>query len=158
MLVSSRDYAMPSVCRLHFSICACHPCAGGMLIFPVSFLFFTDDPRRESTWRAAAKSGRDPKFKEAFTIRFWQPLSLQHSLPFIGTSEDVHVEVGVGVGASTHPPPALHLVGLTCCPTPAQCPMRAPWPKIPWMEKDCFGITQFHGMQPLQCVCAFRNS
>ena len=25
--------------RLHFSICACHPCAGGMLIFPVSFQF-----------------------------------------------------------------------------------------------------------------------
>ena len=23
--------------RLHFSICACHPCAGAMLIFSVSF-------------------------------------------------------------------------------------------------------------------------
>ena len=25
--------------RLHFSICACHPCAGAMLIFSVSFQF-----------------------------------------------------------------------------------------------------------------------
>ena len=24
---------------LHFSICACHPCAGAMLIFSVSFQF-----------------------------------------------------------------------------------------------------------------------
>jgi hypothetical protein len=30
--------------------------------------------------------------------------------------------------------------------------VRAPWPKIRWMEEDCFGIAQFHGMQPLQCV------
>jgi hypothetical protein len=58
----------------------------------------------------------------------------------------------------THPPPALHFVGLTCCPIPAHCTMRAPWPKTPWMEEDCFGITQFHGMHPLQCVCGFRNS
>ena len=27
------------VCRLHFSICACHPYAGAMLIFSVSFQF-----------------------------------------------------------------------------------------------------------------------
>jgi hypothetical protein len=33
------------------------------------------------------------------TIRFWQPLSLQHLLPFIGTFEDVPVEVGVGVSS-----------------------------------------------------------
>jgi hypothetical protein len=25
-----------------------------------------------------AKSGRDPKFKEAFSIRFWLHLTLQH--------------------------------------------------------------------------------
>ena len=25
---------------LHFSICACHPCAGAMLIFSVSFQFY----------------------------------------------------------------------------------------------------------------------
>ena len=52
----------------------------------------------------------------------------------------------------THPPPALHLVGLTCCPNPALCTVRARWPKIPWMEKDCFGIAQCPGIQPLQCV------
>ena len=26
-------------CCLHFSMCACHPCAGAMLIFSVSFQF-----------------------------------------------------------------------------------------------------------------------
>jgi hypothetical protein len=52
------------------------------------------------------KSGRDPKFKEAFAIRLWQPLSSQHLLPFIGTSEDVHVEVGVGVSSLCETPPS----------------------------------------------------
>ena len=33
MLVGSRDYAMLSACRLHFSICACHPCAGDCHLF-----------------------------------------------------------------------------------------------------------------------------
>ena len=47
------------------------------------------------------KSGRDPKFKEAFTIRYWQPLSLQHFLPFTGTFEDVEVKIGAGVGVSS---------------------------------------------------------
>jgi hypothetical protein len=51
--------------------------------------------------RVAGKSGRDPKFKEAFTIRCWPPLSLQHLLPFIGTFEDVQVEVGIGVRVSS---------------------------------------------------------
>ena len=27
------------ICCLHFSMCACHPCAGAMLIFSVSFQF-----------------------------------------------------------------------------------------------------------------------
>jgi len=31
----------------HFLTCACHPCAGAMLIFSVSFQFLTDDPRKE---------------------------------------------------------------------------------------------------------------
>jgi hypothetical protein len=47
----------------------------------------------------AGKSGRDTKFKEALTVRFWQALSLQHLLPFIGTFEDVQVEVGSGVSS-----------------------------------------------------------
>jgi hypothetical protein len=46
------------------------------------------------------KRGRDPKFKEAFTFGFWQPLSLQNLLPFIGAFEDVQVQVGAGVGGS----------------------------------------------------------
>ena len=58
----------------------------------------------------------------------------------------------------THTPPALHVLGLTCRPLLPDCTVRAPWPKIPWMEEDCFGITQCHGMQPLHCVCEFRNS
>ena len=33
---------------LHFSICACHPCAGAISILSVSFQCLTDDPRRES--------------------------------------------------------------------------------------------------------------
>ena len=57
------------------------------------------NPERNPNGRVAGNSGRGPKFKEAFTIRFWQPLSLQHLLPFIGTSEDVHVEVWVGVSS-----------------------------------------------------------
>jgi hypothetical protein len=58
--------------------------------------------------RAAAT----PKVKEAFTVRFCQPLSLQHLLPFIGTCEDVQVEVGVGVRVSSlceNPPLRGHL-------------------------------------------------
>jgi hypothetical protein len=30
----------------HFSICACHPCAGAMLIFSVSFQFYRMSPKR----------------------------------------------------------------------------------------------------------------
>ena len=33
---------------LHFSMCACHPCAGAMLIVCIVPIL-TDDPRREST-------------------------------------------------------------------------------------------------------------
>ena len=47
------------------------------------------------------KNGRDPKFEERLSIRFWQPLSLQHLLPFIGTFEDVQVEVRAGVGIAS---------------------------------------------------------
>ena len=36
---------------LHFSICACHPCAGAMLIFSVIVPISKDDPRRESKLR-----------------------------------------------------------------------------------------------------------
>jgi hypothetical protein len=31
----------------HFSICACHPCAGAMLIFSVSFQFYRMSPKRQ---------------------------------------------------------------------------------------------------------------
>jgi hypothetical protein len=48
--------------------------------------------------RVAGKSGRDPKFKEDFTISLWQPLSLQHVLPFIGTFDDVQLRLGIGWG------------------------------------------------------------
>jgi hypothetical protein len=44
----------------------------------------------------AGKSGRDPKFQQAFTIRFWQPLSLQNLLPAIGTFEEVQLGLGIG--------------------------------------------------------------
>jgi hypothetical protein len=55
-------------------------------------------PEGNPNGRVARKSGRDPKFKETFTIRCWKPLSLQHLLPFIGTFEDVQVEVRVWAG------------------------------------------------------------
>ena len=57
-------------------------------------------PEGNTNGRVDGKSGRDPKFKEAFTIRFWQPLRLQHFLLFIRTFEDVQVRVGAGVGVS----------------------------------------------------------
>jgi hypothetical protein len=57
-----------------------------------------------------------------------------------------------------HTPPALHVLGLTCRPLLPHCTVRAPWPKIPWMEEDCFGIAQCCEMRPLQCVREFRNS
>ena len=44
------------------------------------------------------KAAATQKFQEASNTRFWQPLSLQLVLPFIGTFEDVQVEVGVGAG------------------------------------------------------------
>ena len=34
----------------HFSICACHPCAGAMLIFSVSFQFYRMSPKRQQLW------------------------------------------------------------------------------------------------------------
>ena len=34
----------------HFSICACHPCAGAMLIFSVSFQFFRMIPEGNPIW------------------------------------------------------------------------------------------------------------
>ena len=68
--------------------------------------------------RVAGKSCRDPKFKEAFAVRLWQPLSSQHLLPFIGTSEDVQVEVWVGVSSLCENPPSSGpsepRVGLVC--------------------------------------------
>ena len=39
----------------HFSMCACHPCAGAMLIFSVVPIL-TDDPRRESAKTTLHKS------------------------------------------------------------------------------------------------------
>ncbi len=36
----------------HFSICACHPCAGAMLIFSVSFQFYQMSPKRRKPWSA----------------------------------------------------------------------------------------------------------
>jgi hypothetical protein len=36
----------------HFSICACHPCAGAMLIFSVSFQFYRMSPKRHSVLHA----------------------------------------------------------------------------------------------------------
>ena len=71
------------------------------------------NPERNPNGRVAGKSGRGPKFKEAFTIRFWQPLALQHLLPFIGTFEDVQVEVGVGVSNLCENPPPRGPLG-TC--------------------------------------------
>ena len=79
-------------------------------------------------------------------------------------AEETHPQVCLARGMvavcipPTHPPPALHFVGLTCCPTPALCTVKPRWSEIPWMEEDCFGITQYHGMQPLKCACEFRNS
>ena len=35
----------------HFSICACHPCAGAMLIFSVSFQFYRMSPKRQKPMR-----------------------------------------------------------------------------------------------------------
>ena len=32
----------------HFSICACHPCAGAMLIFSVSFQFYRMSPKGQA--------------------------------------------------------------------------------------------------------------
>lgn len=35
----------------HFSICACHPCAGAMLIFSVSFQFYRMSPKGRWGWK-----------------------------------------------------------------------------------------------------------
>ena len=56
------------------------------------------------------------------------------------------------------PPPALHFVGLTCWPIPAFCTVRGPWPKISWMEEDCFGIAQCHPFQCVRGVPQFRRT
>jgi len=42
-----------------------------MLIFSVSFQVLRMLPEENPNGRVAGKSSRDPKFKEAFTIRFW---------------------------------------------------------------------------------------
>jgi len=45
---TARDQRVKSQKNLdHFSICACHPCAGAMLIFSVSFQFYRMSPKRQ---------------------------------------------------------------------------------------------------------------
>ena len=45
---TARDQHVKSQKNLdHFSICACHPCAGAMLIFSVSFQFYRMSPKRQ---------------------------------------------------------------------------------------------------------------
>ena len=57
-LHTSKGLVLQKKC-LHFSICACHPCAGAMLIFSVSL---TDDPRRESISQVfVIRLGRRPR-------------------------------------------------------------------------------------------------
>ena len=55
-------------------------------------------PKENPHGRVAGKSGRDQKLKEDFTVRFWQPLPLQHLLPFIGTFEAAQLRLGIGWG------------------------------------------------------------
>ena len=65
--LESRAFLKPSCARaknlVHFSICACHPCAGAMLIFSVSFQFYRIFPegnpwihekRQPQAWRLGA--------------------------------------------------------------------------------------------------------
>ena len=47
----------------HFSICACHPCAGAMLIFSVSFQFYQMSPKGQSSLAAFS-------YIKRFTILF----------------------------------------------------------------------------------------
>ena len=42
--ITNREVQTQKKC-LHFSICACHPCAGAMLIFSVSFQFLRMTPK-----------------------------------------------------------------------------------------------------------------
>jgi hypothetical protein len=50
---TARDQCVKSQKNLdHFSICACHPCAGAMLIFSVSFQFYRMSPKRRSAARS----------------------------------------------------------------------------------------------------------
>ena len=43
-------YMTYMILNLHFSICACHPCAGAMLIFSVSFQFQRMIPEGNPTY------------------------------------------------------------------------------------------------------------
>jgi hypothetical protein len=70
---TARDQCVKSQKNLdHFSICACHPCAGAMLIFSVSFQFYRMSPKRRSGGRSwtykpvsamlAGRSGTSSRF------------------------------------------------------------------------------------------------
>ncbi len=59
----------------HFSICACHPCAGAMLIFSVSFQFYQMSPKRRKV-KFSFSIYKTP-FRSTQTI--WVILQNEHS-------------------------------------------------------------------------------
>ncbi len=52
----------------HFSICACHPCAGAMLIFSVSFQFYQMSPKRQKIKCAFRLYRPDNNFCKAYGL------------------------------------------------------------------------------------------
>ena len=69
----------------HFSICACHPCAGAMLIFSVSFQFYRMSPEGQSSCLAFLLKNSQP-VRNPTDVGQWIPRFIANSA-YIFTSK-----------------------------------------------------------------------
>ncbi|GKD44805.1 hypothetical protein Tco_1269450, partial [Tanacetum coccineum] len=69
----------------HFSICACHPCAGAMLIFSVSFQFYRMSPKGQFTLFPWDQSSSD---SDQFLDLCVSSLRKGHAFPWDQSSGD----------------------------------------------------------------------
>ena len=97
-----------------FSICACHPCAGAMLIFSVSFQFYRMRrvlPRSKSRWRSAyfvlsnkkkKKKQKKVSQREARTLNLPVNSRARCQLRHPGTDNDCKCQINSNLNRSRH--------------------------------------------------------
>ena len=98
-------------------------------------------PEGNPNGRVAGKIGRDPKFKEAFTTRCWQPLVITALAVVHRDVRGFQVDVGVGVGVSN-----------LCENPPLRCPLGHVWVSIAFFLLPL--ILPLPHLRRRLCVCA----